>query len=114
MIKLLETAMILPDPGETFNLVFKVRNQGSSNISGQFNISSTENDITIVEPSIKSGTLKFGEVTDIPILVKLSEASASGSLISISSTLDCSPYIIKKDFTFRVGKIRESFEASIF
>ncbi|HEX7494277.1 MAG TPA: C25 family peptidase C-terminal domain-containing protein, partial [Bacteroidales bacterium] len=104
----------IPDPGETFNLVFKVRNQGSSNISGQFNISSTENDITFVEPSIKSGTLKFGEVTDIPILVKLSEASASGSLISLSSTLDCSPYIIKKDFTFRVGKIRESFEAQSF
>ena len=73
----------IPDPGETFNLVFKVRNQGSSDISGQFNISSTEEDITIVEPSIKSGTLKFGQVTDIPILVKLSEASASGSYISL-------------------------------
>ena len=104
----------IPDPGETFNLVFKVRNQGSSDISGQFNISSTEKDISIVEPSIKSGTLKFGQVTDIPILVKLSEASASGSFIPVSSTLDCSPYIIKKDFTFRVGKIRESFEAESF
>jgi hypothetical protein len=104
----------IPDPGETFNLVFKVRNQGSSDVSGQFNISSNEKDIAFVEPSIKSGTLKFGQVTDIPILVKLSEASASGSFISISSTLDCTPYIIKKDFIFRVGKIRESFEAQSF
>ncbi len=104
----------IPDPGETFNLVFKVRNQGSSDVSGQFNISSNEKDIAFVEPSIKSGTLKFGQVTDIPILVKLAEASASGSYISILSTLDCTPYIIKKDFTFRVGKIRESFEAQSF
>jgi hypothetical protein len=104
----------IPDPGETFNLIFKVRNQGSSNISGQFNISSPENEISIVEPSVKSGVLKFGEITEIPVTVKLLESSASGSLITIEATLDCNPYIVKKDFSFRVGKIRESFEASSF
>ena len=106
----------IADPGETFSLVFKVRNQGSSDISGQFNIVSPENYISIPEPSVKSGTLKFGEITDIPIKVKLSETVSSGSFISVSSTLDCSPYlaIINKDFSFRVGRIRESFEASSF
>ncbi|MEI6047440.1 MAG: C25 family cysteine peptidase [Bacteroidota bacterium] len=104
----------IADPGETFKLVFKVRNQGSSNISGQFNIVSPEQEISILEPSVKSGELKFGEVTDIPITVKLSESAMSGSYISISSTLDCSPFLINKDFAFRVGRIRESFEASSF
>ena len=104
----------IPDPGETFNLIFKVRNTGSSDVSGQFSISSTDYDLSIVDPSVKSGTLKFGEITDIPILVKLSETSAAGSMIGISSVLDCNPYIINKDFSFRVGKIRESFEASTF
>ena len=104
----------IPDPGETFRLVFKVRNQGSSNTTGQFNIFSPDGDISIVDPSVKSGVLQFGEVTDIPILVKLSETAPSGSLISIQSTLDCNPYVVNKDFSFRVGKIRESFEASSF
>jgi hypothetical protein len=104
----------IPDPGETFRLVFKVRNQGSSNISGQFNISSTYGDLSIVEPSVKSGELKFGQITDIPIVVKLAEIVPSGSLITVSATLNCNPYIVNKDFSFRVGKIRESFEASSF
>ncbi len=112
--KILGNGDYIPDPGETFKLVFKVRNQGSSDIAGQFNISSPEGDVSIVEPSVKSGILKFGQVTDIPILVKLSETAASGSLISISATLDCNPYIVNKNFSFRVGKIRESFESSSF
>ncbi len=102
------------DPGETFNLVFKVRNQGTSDISGQFSVNSKAQDISFVNPNVKSGVLKFGELTDIPVLVKLSETVSSGSLISISALLDCYPYIVNKDFSFRVGKIRESFEASSF
>ena len=104
----------IPDPGETFRLVFKVRNQGSSDIAGQFSITSQAQDISIVNPEVKSGVLKFGELTDIPVLVKLSEIASSGSLISISAILDCFPYTVNKDFSFRVGKIRESFEVSSF
>ena len=58
--------------------------------------------------------LKFGETTDIPVKVKLSESASSGSFISFSSLLDCTPYILNKDFSFRVGRIRESFESSSF
>ena len=104
----------IPDPGETFRLIFKVQNQGSSDASGQFSITSNTENLAIVNPNVKSGVLKFGEVSDIPVLVKLSEAAASGSQISVSSLLDCNPYIVNKDFSFRVGKIRESFEASSF
>ena len=104
----------IANPGETFNLIFKVRNQGSSDISGQFDITSPDADVTILEPTVKSGILKFGEITDIPIMVKLSETVSSGSFISFSSTLECNPFLINKDFSFRVGRIRESFEASSF
>jgi hypothetical protein len=112
--KIVGNGDFIPDPGETFNLVFKVRNQGSSNVNGQFDISSTDGNMSIVQPSVKSGILQFGEVTDIPVMVKLSEAAPIGSLISVSSLLDCSPYIVNKDFAFRVGKVRESFESSSF
>jgi hypothetical protein len=104
----------IAEPGETFNLVFKIQNLGSGSTSGQFNIFSPAGDITVLTPSIKSGELKFGETTEIPIMVKLSETASSGSSFSVSSTLDCNPYLINKKFYFRVGKIRESFEASSF
>jgi hypothetical protein len=104
----------LADPGETFNLIYKVRNLGSSDVSGLFTISSSDTDITILEPGGKSGLFKFGEITEIPIMVKLSETVSSGSFISVFSTLNCDPYFVDMDFSFRVGQIRESFEASSF
>ena len=67
-----------------------------------------------MQPSVKSGVLQFGQITDIPVMVKLSETVPVGSLISVSSLLDCSPYLVNKDFAFRVGKVRESFESSSF
>ncbi len=112
--KIVGNGDFIPDPGETFNLVFKVRNQGSSNVNGQFDISSTDGNMSIVQPSVKSGILQFGQVTDIPVMVKLSESVPVGSLISVSSILDCSPYVVNRDFAFRVGKVRESFESSSF
>ena len=102
------------DPGETFYLIFKVLNEGSSNIAGQFYASSNSPDLTILDPNVKSGDIKFGETIDVPVKVKLSESAASGSFISVSSILDCTPYILNKDFSFRVGRIRESFESQSF
>jgi hypothetical protein len=104
----------IADPGESFNLIFRVQNIGTSDISGQMTVVSQDDNLTILDPSVKSGVIKFGEITDIPVLVKVSSNTTTGSFISVSSALDCTPYIINKDFTFRVGRIRESFEASSF
>jgi len=104
----------IPDPGESLRLIFKVQNQGSSNIEGLFNISGMNSDITFSEPNVKSGVLKLGQVTDIPVTVKISESVPSGTNITISTLLDCNAIKVYKDFTFRVGKVRESFEASSF
>lgn len=103
----------IADPGETFRLVFKIRNGGSSSIEGQFNITGSPG-ITIIDPSVKSGNLKFGQDSEIPVLVKLSDKLLTGSVVSIASNLICSSFIVNKDFSFRVGKIRESFEALSF
>jgi hypothetical protein len=104
----------IADPGESFRIVFKILNEGSSDISGQLTLASNYQDITILEPNVKSGVLKYGEITDIPMLVKLSEVVPSGSNVAISSSLSCNPYIINKTFTLRVGKVRETFEAGTF
>jgi hypothetical protein len=102
----------IADPGETLNLIFRIRNQGSSDISGQFSIASQMSEITVLEPTKNSGVLKYGQTTDIPVLVKLSETVPSGYVISVNTILDCTPFLIEKDFSFRVGRVRESFEAS--
>jgi hypothetical protein len=104
----------LADPGETFYLIFNVLNRGSSSISGQFYVTSNSSDLTILDPNVKSGELKFGESTDILVKVRLAESASSGSFFSVSSMLDCNPYMMNKDFSFRVGRIRESFESLSF
>jgi hypothetical protein len=102
------------DPGETFNLVFQVRNLGTSNTSGQLLVENSGDGLEILDQDVKSGTLHFGEITNIPVLVKLSESALFGEYISILSTLDCSPFIVNKSFEMRVGRIRESFETASF
>ncbi|HBH85434.1 MAG: hypothetical protein A2X05_02555 [Bacteroidetes bacterium GWE2_41_25] len=105
----------IADPGEKYELIFKVRNLGSSDASGDFNVSTTDPEkITILDQSVKSGVLRFGETTEIPVTVQMDESIGNGSYYSVSSTLICEPYIINGSFTFRVGKIRESFEAESF
>ena len=104
----------IADPGETVNFVFIVKNQGSSNTSGNLVVSAADEKISILQPSIKSGILQFAETTEIVVPAKISVDAAIGTTISLSSLLDCSPYISEKSFSFRVGKIRESFESSSF
>jgi len=104
----------IANPGETLNLVFSVKNEGSSSISGKFSISSTDAGITILEPTKNSGILNDGVMTEIPVLIKLSQAVNSGTTFSVNALLDCGPYHVERTFSFRVGRIRESFESSSF
>ena len=103
------------DPGEKYQLIYKVQNLGSSDASGDFSVSAGDPEkLTILDENVKSGILKFGEITEIPVTVRLAEGIPNGSFYTVSSTLECDPYIINSDYTFRVGRIRESFEAESF
>jgi hypothetical protein len=102
------------DPGEEFNLVFQVRNYGSSNTSGQITVSSQDPELEIIDSDVKSGVLQFGEISTITVAVKLSQTAQLGDYFSFLTTLDCNPYIVDKNFQFRVGRIRESFESASF
>jgi hypothetical protein len=104
----------IAEPGENFDLIFQIRNHGSSNTSGQLVIESQESELEIIDSDIKSGILHFGEISDIHVAVKLSSSAQYGDFITLISTLDCSPYIVDNNFSFRVGRVRESFESSTF
>jgi hypothetical protein len=100
----------IAEPGETFNLSFKVRNSGSSNIAGTLNILNQPAQATIFNPIVNTGPLQFGEVTTIPVSVKLSSDIPRGGSFDIVSLLECTPYIKNKTFSIPVGRTRESFE----
>lgn len=102
------------DPGEEFDLVFQVKNNGSSNTSGRITVSSQDSRLEIIDSDVKSGVLQFGEISTIPVAVKLSQNARHGDYLSFLTRLDCSPYIVDKNFQFRVGRIRESFESASF
>jgi hypothetical protein len=102
------------EPGETVKLIFRVENQGSSNTSGTLSISNLTPGITLLEASKSSGLIEHDKSTDIALTGQVSTEAAFGSTIIINSLLDCNPFIVSRDFDFRVGRIRESFEAASF
>jgi hypothetical protein len=104
----------IPDPGETVNLIFNVSNLGTSNSSGLFTISSASEDITLLEPTKNSGNLAAGTSTDIKVPVKLSDNLSIGTTIQVSTQLNCGLINVNKDFSFKIGRIQESFESSTF
>jgi hypothetical protein len=100
----------LADPGETFKLLFKVTNTGSSNISGTFNIADNNPELTVYQNVTNTGTLKPGVTTIIPVTVKLAPEFPIAGMVNITTQLDCSTYTKSKNFTVPVGKTKESFE----
>ncbi len=107
-------ANFIADPGEVVNLIFEISNIGSSNTSGDLNLYSDDGDLTILQSNIISGILQFGKTTQLIVPVRFSEDASIGKVVTIMSSLDCSPYTIDKIFSFRIGMIRESFESSSF
>ena len=101
------------DPGETFYLIFKVMNNGSSNTTGHLTITSNNPAFTILEPEVTT-TVPIGIITSVPVKVKLDDSPSNGEYINVTADLDCSPYGFLGNFTFRVGKLRESFESMNF
>jgi hypothetical protein len=102
------------DPGETFNLIIRVRNDGSSDASGDLFIGNISPGINLPDQDVTNTMIKAGQLTDIRISLQLSEYVLSGSYLKFTSSLDANPYMLIKNFTFRAGKLRESFEAMSF
>ncbi|MCK7536143.1 MAG: hypothetical protein MZV63_36725 [Marinilabiliales bacterium] len=46
--------------------------------------------------------------------VKISGTANSGTSVSLSALLSCDPYFVNKDFIFKIGRVRESFELASF
>ena len=87
MIQLWETVTIFLIREKHSDLFLKFAIREAAIYPDNSTLSSTqEGDLSIVEQSVKSGILKFGQITDIPVLVKLVQGTPSGSLISVVGT----------------------------
>lgn len=100
----------IAEPGETFNLQFKVSNSGTSNISGTLKILNQPAQVTITNPVVSTGPIIYGSTTLIPVPVILAPNTPHGGSFDIVAELDCSPYFKNKIFTIPIGRTRESFE----
>lgn len=101
---------LIAEPGETFNLLFKVANSGSCDISGTLNILNQPAGLTINSPSVNTGLLQAGKQVIVPVSVRLSPDFVHGGSFDIISLLNCGSYAINKIFSVPVGKTKESFE----
>jgi hypothetical protein len=104
----------IAEPGETLKLVFDVYNSGSSDISGTFNITNIPFGLSIPDPDINTGVLKYGESKLITVPVTVLSSVQIGTSINLNTYIDCTPYVVSKSFYVAVGKILESFEYQSF
>ena len=104
----------LADPGETFKMIFRLQNTGSSTTSGIFRMLNQPVGTTISNRIISTGNLVTGQVKEIPVQVTLSKLILPGSLFEFRTQLDCYPYLKDKSFIISTGMTRESFEYQNF
>jgi hypothetical protein len=102
------------DPGESFYLVFRLRNDGSADASGSFNITSAGTGLTILDTEPVAGNIKTGDFMDFRVHVRLSDYVSSGESFPVNSVFECVPFIISRNFLIRSGKTLESFESKSF
>ncbi|HOK26512.1 MAG TPA: C25 family cysteine peptidase [Bacteroidales bacterium] len=100
----------IADPGESMDLIIKVRNRGSSPVSGVLKITDSPPEMNIHIISVPTGLLNPGDTNNVIIPVTLSPTIKKGSLINVSFLADCDPYYYSKTIPIPVGKILESFE----
>lgn len=104
----------IAEAGERLDLIFSVVNQGGSSTSGIFSISSDDPEITIIEPTKNSGILNSGEATDLRHRVRIAENTPTGTTINVSTFLNCDPFYAEREFSLKIGRIRETFESASF
>ena len=105
---------LLPNRGESLDLVFTVRNTGSSMAEGDFLIVNTPAGLSYIESSVPTGPIQPGESTEVRVPATVSEYSPPGTLIPIDSKIDCGFYSSERQFEISVGQTRESFEYGNF
>jgi hypothetical protein len=105
---------LLPERGESLDLIFSVRNSGSSMAEGDLLITNTPDGLSYFEMSVPTGPIPAGESVEVRVPVVVSDHSPPGTLIPVDSRIECGFYSRERSFEMSVGQTRESFEYDRF
>ncbi|MEE4214769.1 MAG: C25 family cysteine peptidase [Bacteroidales bacterium] len=100
----------LPEAGERIQLIFRVANNGSSACSGILSINYIPGYIDFDERTLASGSLKPGEIVNIPVYANIEAGTPESTRISFDVELSCLPYVTTKTLSIIAGKTTEDFE----
>jgi hypothetical protein len=105
---------LLPDRGETLDLVFSVLNSGTSGSEGVFRVTNLPDGIEFDNLSIETGIIPAGETVEIRMRATVAATSQPGKKITIESMIDGGNYTGYRTFEISIGRTRESFEYGNF
>lgn len=104
----------LPDPGETIDLIVKVKNVGSSAASGQVTVTPSGPWITFKVAELPTGVIIPGEEKTVTFEAVISDLALSGTVIPYNLRFLCGYYEAKGTWTISTGKTRETWEFNRF
>ncbi len=104
----------LPDPGETINMDIRIRNEGSSAVSGQVTVTPTGPWLSVEEPVLPSGTILPGEEKTISFEAVISDLASAGTNLPFEVEFASGSYDAKGSWSLRTGKTRETWEFNRF
>jgi hypothetical protein len=104
----------LPDPGETINLIVKVKNVGSSAASGQVTVTPSGPWLSLQESELPSGVIEPGEEKSVSFEARISDLALSGTVIPYNVRFVCGQYEAEGVWSISTGKTRETWEFNRF
>ncbi len=104
----------LPDPGETINLVVKVKNVGSSAASGTVTVTPLKPGLAFSTSGLPSGIVEPGQEKAITFETTVSDLALPGTVIPYSVRFVCGNYEAEGTWSISTGKTRETWEFNRF
>lgn len=104
----------LPDPGETIDLIVKVKNVGSSAASGQVKITPSGSLLSLKSPELPAGVINPGQEKAVSFEAEISDLAFSGTVIPYNVRFVCGHYEAEGTWSISTGKTRETWEFNRF
>ncbi len=104
----------LPDPGETINLLVKVRNKGSSSASGTITVTPANALLHLQDGTEETGIVLPEKSREIVFETVISDHADPGTVIPYDVSFVCGNYEAHGTWSLSTGKTRETWEFNRF
>ncbi|MCD4769598.1 MAG: T9SS type A sorting domain-containing protein [Bacteroidales bacterium] len=104
----------LPEAGETFDVIFRITNNGSSAYEGNLSLSNINSYITFDDLTLPTGIINPSEIVELPISATLLPGTPEAEVIGFETKVEALPYYSSKSLSFIAGNTTEDFELQEF